>query len=89
MVRRVAGASFAGGEHRRVDVSDGDGGGGGVVDGVGVVEEAEGDVPSPTGDIEDCPALGGGRAVGCGQRGAGGAGIEGAYEVVFPEAVDA
>ena len=80
------GAFFAFGEHGGVDVGDGDGCGGGGVDGVRVVEEAEGDVAGAAGYVEDFVARG--RPWGGG--GAGGeAGVEGADEVVFPEAVDA
>lgn len=57
-----------------------------MVDVCGVVQHAEGDVAGPAGDVEDVPALvfGVGWAV-CGGR----AGVQGADEVVFPEAVDA
>ena len=48
-----------------------------VVDVGGVVEEAESNVACSTGDVEDAEGVG------------GGAGVEGADEVVFPEAVDA
>jgi hypothetical protein len=79
-------ALLALGQHLRVDVCDGDVGVGVVVDVRGVVEHAEGDVARAAGDVEDVPALllvrGGG-----GERVA--ARVEVAYEVVFPQAVDA
>ncbi len=54
-----------------------------VVDERGVVEHAQGDVAGAAGDVEDGPAL-------LGRGGGGvGAGVEGADEAVFPEAVDA
>lgn len=48
-----------------------------VVDRGAVVEQAEGDVAGAAGDVEDR------------LRGGGGAGVEGADEAVFPEAVGA
>jgi len=81
------GAFLAFGEHGGVDVADGDGCRGGIVDCVGVVQEAEGDVAGAACYVEDFIARGWvGR--GCG-RGGGEAGVERADEVVFPEAVDA
>lgn len=62
---------------------------GGVVDIVGVVEHAEGDVACAAGDVEDVPALRGGGAGGRCQGAGVGAGVEGAHEMVFPQAVDA
>lgn len=61
----------------------------GVVDVVGVVEHAEGDVAGAAGDVEDVPALRRGGAGGGRERTGVGAGVEGAHEVVFPETVDA
>lgn len=55
---------------------------------MGVVEHAEGDVAGAAGDVEDVPALRRGGAGGGCNRGGVGAGIDGAYEVIFPEAVD-
>lgn len=76
-------------KHVGVDIRDSDAGVGGVVDVVGVVEHAEGDVTGAAGDVEDVPALrGGGAGGGCQGTGIG-AGVEGAHEVVFPQAVDA
>ena len=61
----------------------------GVVDVVGVVEHAEGDVAGAAGDVEDVPALRGRGAGGGRERAGVGAGVEGAHEVVFPQAMDA
>ena len=72
------------GEHGGVDVADGAGCRGGAVDGVCVVQEAEGDVAGAAGYVEDFVARGWGGG-GAGRV----AGVEGADEVVFPEAVDA
>jgi hypothetical protein len=78
------GALLAFAEHGGVYVADGAGGVGRVVDRVRVVQEAEGDVAGAAGYVEDFVAWGWGGG-GAGRV----AGVEGADEVVFPEAVDA
>lgn len=82
-VTRGEAALAALGEHLGVDVGDGDARQVVAVDGGGVVEHAEGDVACAARHVEDVPA-------GLGRGGGGAAArVQGADEVVFPEAVDA
>lgn len=85
-VGRLREALAALGQHLRVDVGDGDVGGGVAVEGGGVVEHAHGDVAGAAGDVEDALLLAG--LLGIAGVGVD-AGVEAAHEVIFPEAVDA
>lgn len=83
----VDGALAAFGQHVSVDITDCHAGLEVVVDVCGVVEHPECDVAGPAGDVEDVPPALLFDVAFAGWE--GGAWVQGADEVVFPEAVDA
>lgn len=62
------------GQHGGIDVTDRNGGGGVVIDGIAMMEEAEGYVTGSASDVEHFP--------GCRRGGGGNTGVERADEVV-------
>ena len=76
------------GQHIWIDVGDCDAGVWGVVDVVSVVEHAESNVAGTTGNIEDVPSLCWCWAGGMGERVGVRTWVEGAHEMILPEAVD-